>query len=166
MLKAENERLAKSMNGDIGGAKVKEVQTRSRFQPHPKKSQRKTLIGHGNSSFPPHQVHLTRNRLVASEYRPEDISMYSGLDIKGIRKIPEIQAQVDRLIGAVQHLAPSLDSRPSFVLDKTAPPKPAVPKVFSAKNFSATATTATGDDPETSVDEEFDEAPRQGCVFR
>ena len=92
--------------------------------------------------------------------------MYSGLDIKGIRKIPDIQEQVDRLIGAVQHLAPSLDSRPSFVLDKTAPPKPAVPKVFSAKNFSAAATTATGDDPETSVDEEFDEAPRQGFVFR
>ena len=59
--------------------------------------------------------------------------MYSGLDIKGI---PDIQAQVDRLFGAVQHLAPSLefDSRPSFVFDKPAPPKPTVPLVFSRKN--------------------------------
>ena len=166
MLKAENARLAKSMNGDIGGAKVKDAQTHSQFQPHPKNSQRKTLIGNGKSSLPSHQVHFTRNRLLASEYRPEDTSMYSGLDIKGIRKIPDIQEQVDRLIGAVQHLAPSLDSRPSFVLDKTAPPKPAVPMVFSAKNFSAAATPATGDDPETSGDEEFDEAPRKGFVFR
>ena len=166
MLRAENERLAQSMNGDIGGVKVKNHQKRSQLQPHPKNSQRKTLASHGKSSHPSHQDHLTRNSLRAAEYRPEDKSLYSGLDIKGIRKIPDLQAQVDRLIGAVQHLAPSLDSRPSFVLDKSAPPKKAAPAVFSAKSFAATATTGLGDDPETSSDEDFDEEPRQGYVFR
>ena len=165
LLRAENKRLSDCMNGDIGGAKVKVAQT-SRLQPHPKNS-RKTPHPHPHASnLSPHQDHLTKNQLRASEYRPEDKSIYNGLDIKGIRKIPDLQAQVDRLIGAVQHLAPSLDSRPSFVLDKSAPPKSAVPAVFSAKNFSSVASSAKGEDPETSSDEEFDEAPRSGYMFR
>ena len=160
MLKAENEKLAKSMNGDIGGAKVKDI----KLQPHPGNSRRKSAVG--GSSLPSNQEHLTRNRLRASEYRPEDKSAYSGLDIKGIRKIPDLQVQVDKLIGAVQHLAPSLDSRPSFVLDKSVLSKPAVPVTFSARNFSTEAGTAVGNDPETSSDDEFDEAPRPGFVFK
>ena len=167
ILKAENEKLAKSMNGDIGGARVKDTQLRDQLrdqlQPHPK-NRKKSAVG--ESSLPSNQEHLTRNRLRASEYRPEDKSTYSGLDIKGIRKIPDLQAQVDMLIGAVQHLAPSLDSRPSFVLDQGVLSKPAVPVIFSARNFSTGASTAVGNDPETSSDEDFDEAPRPGFVFK
>ena len=167
MLRAENSKLTQSMKGDIGGAKYKS--TNSHSVPNPKNrkhaKQNQDSVSIDSSKI---QEHLSRSQLAAAEYRPNDASLYSGLDIKGIRKLPNIQAQVEMLIGAVQNLAPSLDSRPSFVPEKPATVKTATSASFSASSFSRKpAANATGrEDPETSSDEDFDEAPRPGYVFR
>ena len=101
MLKAENLRLSQAMGGDIGGAKVRKV-------PHPKDLK----LGVSRN---PVQEHLSRRDHRASEFRPEDDSLYTGINMKGIRKIPVLQTQVDKLVGKVQSRAPSLDRRPSFI---------------------------------------------------
>ena len=166
MLRVENSKLSKSMQGDTGGAKVKS--TLGPLQPNPRNRRTgKQLSVSAKIDASKTQSHLSRSQLAAAEYRPDDASLYSGLNIKGIRKIPDIQAQVEMLIGAVQNLAPSLDSRPSFVPDKP-PVKSTVPAAFSASSFSAKSVAAPngGDDPETSSDDDFDEAPRPGYVFR
>ena len=161
MLRAEN---SKRMKGDIGGVKVK---SKERLQvPHPKN--RKLVKEHqvpGKIDTSKTQTHLTRTQLAASEYRPEDKSLYSGLNIKGTRKIPDLQAQVDMLIGAVQNLAPSLDSRPSFGQELPVPGKLAA---FSASSFSckSLAIPTGGEDPEIFSDEEFDEEPHPRYRFR
>ena len=167
MLRAENSKLTQGMKGDIGGAKVKSTNGHSVPNPKNKKlaKQHPDQVGIDSTKI---QTHLSRSRLAAAEFRPEDASLYSGLDIKGIRKLPDLQAQVEMLIGAVKNLAPSLDSRPSFVPEKIASVKPAMPASFSASSFSRkpAAVTAGQEDPETSGDEDFDEAPRPGYVFR
>ena len=161
MLKLENSKLTKSMKGDLGGAKLKS--NADHKQPNPKNKK----AGSASAKVDPTKVqdHLSRSRLAAAQYRPEDASLYTGLNIKGIRKIPDIQAQVEMLIGAVKHLAPSLDSRPSFVPEKSVKAKSSS---FSASSFSSKPVAASEDrvDPEASSDEEFDEKPRPGYVFR
>ena len=166
MLRAENSKLTQSMNGDIGGAKIKS--TNGHSLPNPKNKNAKQHQVPGRIDASKIQKHLSRSQLAAAEYRPEDASLYSGVNIKGIRKIPDIQAQVEMLIGAVQNLAPSLDSRPSFVPEKPAPVKSTKTSSFSASSFSGkpVATPTRGDDLETSSDEDFDEAPRPGYMFR
>ena len=64
---------------------------------------------------------MTRNQLRTSEYRPEEDSIYTGLDITGIRKLPAVRSQVEDLIVSVQKDAPSLDRRPDFNLGKPLP---------------------------------------------
>ena len=162
MLKAENTRLAKSMKGDIGGVKTKNVQAVGNLAPNPKNSKAKKSGHLARSDLPPLQNHMTRNQIRASEYRPEEASLYSGLNIDGIRKIPVIRTEVDRLIGKVQHHAPSLDSRPSFLLDKTIPLQKASHPPFSSQLGKSGAAI----DPETSSDEDVDEQPQAGYVFR
>ena len=160
MLHAENIKLSKSMKGDIGGAKIKHGQAVGSLHPNPKNVKVKRTSNLDRTVLPPLQTHLTRNQLRDSEYRPEETSLYSGLNINGIRKIPVIQTEVDRLIAKVQNHAPSLDSRPSFRLDKTLPssslPDPR-PRLGSQLGKL---------DPETSSDEDVDEQPRPGFVFR
>ena len=164
MLRAENSKLTESMKGDMGGAKV-----RSKNIQVPKN--KKVLKQHqvaGKLDTAQTRSQLSRSQLAASEYRPDDASLYSGMNIKGIRKIPDIQAQVEMLIGAVQNLAPSLDSRPSFVQEQPVPVKSVTPAAFSASSFSrkSVATPNSGEDLATSSDEDFDEEPRPGFVFR
>ena len=117
ILKAENLRLSRAMGGDIGGAKVK---TASGSRPHPKNQKTGNVVA--KPAHNPIQEHMSRKNLRASEYRPEDDSIYTGLDIKGIRKIPELQSQVEKLVSQVQQRAPSLDRRPSFVPVRETPP--------------------------------------------
>ena len=149
MLKAENSNLTKSMKGDIGGVKPRNGQAVVDLHPNPKNSKKSS-----NSvriDLPSLQTQLTRNQLRDSEYRPEESSIYSGLDINGIRKIPVIRTEVERLIGKVKSNVPSLDSRPSFVLNKT-------PLPSSQHGKSG--------DPDTSSDEDVDDLPQAGYVFR
>ena len=158
MLKAENSNLTKSMKGDIGGVKPKNGQAVVDLHPNPKNSKKKS----SNSvriDLPPLQTHLTRNQLRDSEYRPEESSLYSGLNINGIRKIPVIRTEVERLIGKVKHHAPSLDSRPSFVLNKT-------PHVNEASHPLLSSQLGKSGDLDTSSDEDVDDQPQAGCVFR
>ena len=162
MLKAENTKLSKSMKGDIGGVKTKNGQAVGNLQPNPKNSKAKKSGHLVRSDLPPLQNHLTRNQIRASEYRPEEASLYSGLNIDGIRKIPVIRTEVDKMIGKVQHHAPSLDSRPSFLLDKTLPVQKASHLHFSSQLGKSGACI----DPETSSDEDVDEQPQAGYVFR
>ena len=183
ILKAENLRLSQAMGGDIGGAKVKTV---SGSFPHPKNLKPGKVAP---KSRKPVQEHLSRKSLRAAEYRPEDDSMYTGIDIKGIRKIPELQSQVEKLVGRVQNRAPSLDRRPSFIgvrgsdssldrqhaevapefvyrycedgsLMKMRTPQsrefPPVPRSSGAQI----------DDLETSSDDDCDEEPQPGYVFK
>ena len=149
MLKAENSNLTKSMKGDIGGVKPRNGQAVVDLHLNPKNSKKSS-----NSvriDLPSLQTQLTRNQLRDSEYRPEESSIYSGLDINGIRKIPVIRTEVERLIGKVKSNVPSLDSRPSFVLNKT-------PLPSSQHGKSG--------DPDTSSDEDVDDLPQAGYVFR
>ena len=149
MLKAENFNLTKSMKGDIGGVKPRNGQAVVDLHLNPKNSKKSS-----NSvriDLPSLQTQLTRNQLRDSEYRPEESSIYSGLDINGIRKIPVIRTEVERLIGKVKSNVPSLDSRPSFVLNKT-------PLPSSQHGKSG--------DPDTSSDEDVDDLPQAGYVFR
>lgn len=135
--------FCKSMKGDLGGAKLKS--NADHKQPNPKNKK----AGSASAKVDPTKVqdHLSRSRLAAAQYRPD------------------IQAQVEMLIGAVKHLAPSLDSRPSFVPEKSVKAKSSS---FSASSFSSKPVAASEDrvDPEASSDEEFDEKPRPGYVFR
>ena len=117
MLKAENLRLSRAMGGDIGGAKVK---TASGSRPHPKNQKPGNVVAKPADNTV--REHMSRNHLRASEYRPEDDAINTGLDITGIRKIPELQSQVEKLLGQVQQRAPSLDRRPSFVPVRETPP--------------------------------------------
>lgn len=151
MLKAENLQLTDSMKGDNGGAKSKI---------HQKVPNPKNQVKSSTSSL---QHHLTKNQLRTSEYRPETSSNYSGLNIKGIRKIPGIQSQVEDLINDVQHRAPSLDRRPSFVQVKN-PPQPQH-SISQHRTGRADSAVQEGD-PETSSDEELDDEPQHGHVFR
>ena len=110
MLKAENVRLSQAMGGDIGGTRSKTV---SGFHPHPKNKQ--SVLVADKAAHKPVQEHLSRRSLRAHKYRPEDDSVYTGLNIKGIRKIPGLQPQVEKLVSQIQERAPSLDRRPSFI---------------------------------------------------
>ena len=159
MLKAENKKLSESMKGDIGGVKIKNVGNK---HPHPKNSKVKKSTTDARSDLSPLHEHLTRNQLRASEYRPEESSLYRGMNIDGIRKIPVIRTEVEELIGRVQHHAPSLDSRPSFVLDNNpVKQKPSHPKLTGQLGKSVSCV-----DPDTSSDEDVDEEPQAGFVFR
>ena len=149
MLKAENLRLSQAMGGDIGGVRVKSV---SRSHPHPKNKQSVKLAD--KASHKPVKDQLSRKDLRATEYRPEDDSLYTGLDIKGIRKIPGLQSQVEKLVSQVQRRAPSLDRRPSFIPAKVTPP------------VTAQSGGDHDDDLETSSDDDCEEQPQPGHVFR
>ena len=183
MLKAENLRLSQAMGGDIGGAKVKTVPRSS--CPHPKNT--KSVKVAPKITHKPGQEHLSRKDLRSAEYRPEDDTRYTGLDIKGIRKIPELQSLVDKLVGQVQHRAPSLDRRPSFigVRDPSlAQQKPEVApelvaghcedgnvrKVRTPQSRDLASLPRSGggqiDDDETSSDDDCDEQPKPGYVFK
>ena len=155
MLRAENLKLSENMKGDIGGAKTKKLEV------HPKNSKIKKSRNPKKTEVASLQGHLTRNQLRASEYRPEESSLYSGINIDGIRKIPVIRTEVDRLIGRVQHQAPSLDSRPSFVLDEN----PHVQKA-SHPHLTQREKPVAGIDPDTSSDDDVDDQPKAGFVFR
>jgi hypothetical protein len=151
LLKAENIRLSASMSGDIGGARKKTKQDgAASLQPHPKNNKKavKKIVTPGSSEQPSLQQHKTRIQLRDSEYRPEEESIYSGLNIKGIRKIPAIQSQVESLIALVQQQAPSLDTRPSFVPGQPLPvPSRGVKNVvFSEKHV---------EDNDVTVEQEF-----------
>ena len=196
MLKAENIRLAQAMNGDIGGARVKTTTS----VPHPKnKKQARVATGLGRSQQPL-QEHLSRNQLRAAEYRPADDTIYTGLNIRGIRKIPDIKTQVEKLVNQVQGRAPSLDRRPSFVPVKDTPPGTAFidphhddvvveqqfvyqycedgslkkVKVLTPQSRGTVPSftksggghVGQGDDLEISSDEDCDEVPQSGHVFR
>ena len=151
MLKAENHRLSQAMGGDIGGVKAK---TASGSCPHPKNRKSVRVAAHK-----PATEHLSRKDLRAAEYRPEDESVYTGLDIKGIRKIPELQSQVERLVNQVQERAPSLDRRPSFIPAKKTPP--GVAPILSVTRAGGSQV----DDLEASSDDDCDEQPQPGHVF-
>ena len=157
MLKAENIKLSESMNGDIGGVKTKNI---GDVHPNPKNSKKTKQLK--QSDVASLQNHLTKNQLRASEYRPEESSLYSGLDIHGIRKLPSIRTEVDKLIGQVQHHAPSLDSRPSFVLDQNLQKKKSSHPLFTSHHGNSAANV----DPDTSSDDDVDDQPQAGFVFR
>ena len=146
LLKAENEKLSLAMGGDIGGSKVKNYKSvdstpkqlsGGKFLPHPKSvgsviaPKNKNAAGrhtkdtavHWQSAF---QEHLTRNQGKPTQYTPGEEPLYQGIDINGIRKIPEISAEVEKLIGLIQKKVPSLDSRPSHVPGKPLPPPSSV----------------------------------------
>ena len=154
MLQEENKKLSKSMKGDIGGVKTRNT--------NPMNLKKKKPSNLAKTDLPPVQSHLTRNQRLASEYRPEDLSLYTGLNIDGIRKIPVVRTEVDRLIGQVQHQAPSLDSRPSFVLDKTLH-KQTAPLLLDHTQLGRSKVAI---DQDTSSDDDVDEQPQPGCVFR
>ena len=183
MLKAENLRLSQAMGGDIGGAKVKTVPRSS--CPHPKNTKSGKVAP--KSTHKPGQEHMSRKHLRSAEYRPEDDTMYTGLDIKGIRKIPELQSQVEKLVSQVQHRAPSLDRRPSFigVRDPSlAQQQPGVAPEFvfrhcedgnvrkvrtpQSRDLASLPRSGGGqtDDNETSSDDDCDEQPQPGYVFK
>ena len=132
LLKAENEKLSLAMGGDIGGSKVKNYKSANttpkqisgtKFLPHPKsvgselglkknsvdKQSRDTV--HWQPEF---QRHLSRNQSKAAQYTPGEDLLYDGIDINGIRKIPEVSAEVEKILGVIQRKVPSLDSRPSL----------------------------------------------------
>ena len=156
MLKAENLRLAQAMGGDIGGARIKTV-SGSHPPPHPKNKQ--PVLVTDKAAHKPVQEHMSRRSLRAQEYRPEDDSVYTGLNIKGIRKIPGLQPQVERLVSQIQERAPSLDRRPSFIPARETPPGFAlIPSV--------TVSGSNQNDLETSSDEDCDEQPQPGYVFK
>ena len=115
MLKEENIILTQAMGGDIGGGRPKDLSSKtsasSRLKSKKKKSKTSVMV----------QEHATRNQLRSSEYRPEDASFYTGINIKGIRKIPALSSEVETLVEKVQQSAPSLDRRPSFVQLRPSP---------------------------------------------
>ena len=134
-LKSENGKLSLAMGGDIGGTKLKVV---SKIPPkkvaaastHPKTKHKHTptkdvldkydvAAGDWQPSF---QEHLNRNQLNSAQYRPGEEQIYSGLDINGIRRIPEVRTEVDELINLIKSQVPSLDCRPSHVPGKKLPP--------------------------------------------
>ena len=123
MLQAENARLSAGMGGDTGGGKPKHHQNGMSAQsaiPHPKASKVKAT-SQATGWQPAFQEHLTRNQSRAAQFRPEEASIYTGLNINGIRKIPEVGIHVDGLVGKFQNLAPSLDRRPSATLGQQLP---------------------------------------------
>ena len=158
MLKADNIRLSQAMGGDIGGVKVKTV---SGSHPHPKNQKTKKVVPKTA------QGHLSRSTLRTSEYRPEDDSIYTGLDIRGIRKLPELQSQVERLVSQVQDRAPSLDRRPSFVPVRATPPGAAF---GDQQHHTAPQSHRSGgvqdEDVDTSSDEDCGEVPQSGHIFK
>ena len=121
---------------------------------------------------------MSRKNLRSAEYRPEDDTMYTGLDIKGIRKIPELQSLVEKLVGQVQNRAPSLDRRPSFigVRDPSLAQQHEdcedgnVRKVKTpqSRDFASLPRSGGGqtDDNDTSSDDDCDEQPQPGYVFK
>ena len=118
MLKAENARLSAGMGGDTGGGKPKHLQQASSDQ---SKASRVKASTRNTGWQPAFQEHLTRNQSRASQYRPEEAPLYTGIDINGIRKIPVIGTQVDNLVGQIQSKAPSLDRRPTASLGQQLP---------------------------------------------
>ena len=186
MLRAENYRLSQAMGGDIGGAKTKVVSGSQSF-PHPKNKKRTKGVSK------PVQEPMSRRSLRAAEYRPEDETIYDGLNIRGIRKIPALQSQVEKLVGQVQQRAPSLDRRPSFVPVGETPPGVAVTdheadvdgqeflykygedgklkkvKILTPQSNGPvlpTTRSSQAGDVETSSDEDCDEVPQPGFVFK
>ena len=120
-MEAENQRLVERMNGDTGGAKA-----RQRIIPSTGSGGRvgKTALNMdpGRGSQPvstsaqwhhSYQQHLTKNQVVASQGGRPDPQVYTGLDIRGIRKIPHLKEQVEGLVEQVQQKVPSLDRRPT-----------------------------------------------------
>ena len=212
MLKAENLLLTNSMSGDNGGVRPKVTQKVSNpknqktLKPANSKSLKKRVPKSDDNLLPNNtssRSHLTRNQLLSSEYRPEDASMYNGLDIKGIRKLPGMRSQVEGLIDQVQERAPSLDRRPSFVVvGDPSPGAMATPNVDpgyvyrycedgSLRKFRVNQTPSGGgaaalplaqtgssggqkakvvnfveDDLDTSSDEDCEEEPKPGFMFR
>ena len=139
LLKAENEKLSVAMGGDIGGSKVKNHKStvstpklsEVKLLPHPKsagsvaasktrntadKQPKDAVIW--QSEF---QNHLNKNQSKAAQYTPGEDLLYNGIDINGIRKIPEVSAEVEKLIGLIQSKVPSLDSRPSLTPGQSLP---------------------------------------------
>ena len=139
MLKAENTRLSAGMGGDTGGGRPKHHHQGSSVQsgiPHPK-ANRANATSQAKSWQPAFQEHLTRNQSKAAQYRPEEASLYTGINMDGIRKIPEVGVHVDGLVGRFQSLAPSLDRRPSATLGQQLPAPTLKKKVVIKQNIVA-----------------------------
>ena len=130
LLIAENNRLSAGMNGDLGGAKTRPPKPlpASILLPHLKpasgkrgKSKNPALSQEtGQSAF---QKHLTRNQHKSSQKRPEQETLYTGLNIEGIRKIPELGEHVENLIDKIQDRIPSLSRPPTAQLLALGDPK-------------------------------------------
>ena len=93
-LTEENKLLSEGMGGDLGGVKRRVPSVKPGTKSAGKSSSTSSQLNcqaTGQSAF---QNHLTRNQLQSSEHRPEDESLYTGLNINGIRKLPGLGEHV------------------------------------------------------------------------
>ena len=150
LVEAENQRLVDQMNGAIGGAR-----------------QRPSLSGGPGSSLPSsqsvprsrqsaqsraapvswhhsYQQHLTKNQVKASQPVTVDPPLYRGLDMTGIRKIPNLQVGVENLVEQVQDLVPSLDRRPTAGMHSFSNSMPVTKQAFFHQGGASLGGPAAG----------------------
>ena len=127
MLRDENLKLSVAMGGDIGGTKNKKQneklpktipQTKVKSA---KLTTKKSLSDQDESWLPAFKDHLSKNQVRAAQFTPAEEQLYDGIDIKTIRKIPEVGSEVERLLSLIKAKVPSLDSRPSLVAGQVLP---------------------------------------------
>ena len=137
LVEAENLRLVNQMNGDTGGARQRPAQSAGPgsslpgSQSAPRSRQTVPAQAAPSSWHHSYQKHLTKNQVKASQPATLDPPLYKGLDMNGIRKIPNLQTGVESLVEQVQGFVPSLDRRPTAGLGNFSNSMPATKPAFS-----------------------------------
>ena len=150
LVEAENQRLVDQMNGDIGGAKQRPSLSGG---PGPSLPSSQSVPRSRQSAQPraapvswhhSYQQHLTKNQVKASQPVTVDPPLYRGLDMTGIRKIPNLQVGVENLVEQVQDLVPSLDRRPTAGMHSFSNSMPVTKQAFFHQGGASLGGPAAG----------------------